>query len=256
MAVSLEGKVVLVTGASKGIGAAIAGALAREGAHVIAHYGKDRAGAEAALAHVPAERKSFLAADQADPASMDGLWREAQGIAGRIDCVVLNAAILLTEGGIEDEDAVWDDAWDRQWRVNVLSPARLMRHAVRHFKQAGGGVLITISSWAAQRGVTNPAMIAYAASKAAVKAAAQTVARGYARDNILSYIVAPGVVRTKMSEDFAASLGGEDKVTATLAMGEWVPPSDIGELVAFLATGKVRHLTGATIDINGASYVR
>jgi NAD(P)-dependent dehydrogenase (short-subunit alcohol dehydrogenase family) len=59
-----------------------------------------------------------------------------------------------------------------------------------------------------------------------------------------------------MSEDFAATQGGEDKVTATLAMGEWVPPSDIGELVAFLATGKVRHLTGATIDVNGASYVR
>jgi NAD(P)-dependent dehydrogenase (short-subunit alcohol dehydrogenase family) len=117
-------------------------------------------------------------------------------------------------------------------------------------------VLVTISSWAAQRGVTNPRMIAYAASKAAVKAAAQTIARGYAKENILSYIVAPGVVRTRMSEDFAALQGGEDKVTATLAMGEWVPPADVAELVAFLATGRVRHLSGATLDVNGASYVR
>ncbi len=253
---SLKGKVVLVTGASKGIGAAIARSVAADGAHVIAHYGKDRTGAEAALADAPADQKSFIAADQAEPRSMDMLWREALAIRGRIDVVVLNAAIMLWDAGIEDPDDAWDDAWDRQWRVNVLSPTRLMRHAVRHFKDVGGGVLVTISSWAAQRGVTNPSMIAYAASKAAVKAAAQTVARGYARDNILSYVVAPGVVRTRMSEDFAALQGGEEKVTAMLAMGEWVPPSDIGELVAFLATGKARHLTGATLDVNGASYVR
>ena len=257
---TLAGKTVLVTGASKGIGAAIAATLAREGAHVVAHYGRDRAGAEAALADAPAHAKTFLCADQGVPASMDRLWAEAIAAVGRIDCVVLNAAILLTDGGIDDDIAQWDDVWDRQWRVNVLSPARLMRHAVRHFTEPArapaGGVLVTISSWAAQRGVTNPAMIAYAATKAAVKAAAQTVARGYARQNVLSYVVAPGVVRTAMSEDFAASQGGEDKVTATLAMAEWVPPTDIGELVAFLATGKVRHLTGATIDVNGASYVR
>jgi NAD(P)-dependent dehydrogenase (short-subunit alcohol dehydrogenase family) len=253
---TLAGKTVLVTGASKGIGAAIAAATAAEGAHVIAHYGKDRAGAESALASVPADRRTLLSADQGEPRAMDTLWCEALAATGRVDCVVLNAAIMLWEGGIDDDDALWDDAWDRQWRVNVLSPTRLMRNAVRHFKVNGGGVLVTISSWAAQRGVTNPSMVAYAASKAAVKAAAQTIARGYAKDNILSYVVAPGVVRTRMSEDFAALQGGEDKVTATLAMGEWVPPQDIGELVAFLATGKVRHLTGATLDVNGASYVR
>ena len=98
-------------------------------------------------------------------------------------------------------------------------------------------------------------MVAYAASKAAVKAAAQTIARGYANQNILSYVVAPGVVRTRMSEDFAATQGGEDKVTAMLAMGEWVPPSDIGALVAFLATGKARHMTGATLDVNGGQWM-
>jgi NAD(P)-dependent dehydrogenase (short-subunit alcohol dehydrogenase family) len=113
-----------------------------------------------------------------------------------------------------------------------------------------------MSSWSAQRGSGSQATIAYAATKAAVKAAAQTVARHYARKGVLSYIVAPGVVRTQMSVDAAAIAGGEDKVTATLAMGEWVPPAELGELVAFLATGRIRHLTGATIDVNGASYLR
>lgn len=253
---NLQGKTILVTGASKGIGAATATTLAAHGASVIAHYGRDRAGAEAALAAAPPDRKLLIPADLADPTSVDGLFAQALSARGRVDAVVLNAAIMLWDCGVEDPIEAWDDAWDRQWRVNVLSSTRLMRHAVNHFLAEGGGVLVTISSWAAQRGVTNPSMIAYAASKAAVKAAAQTIARGYAKRNVLSYVVAPGVVRTRMSEDFAALQGGEEQVTATLQMGEWVPPSDVAEVVAFLASGKARHLTGATLDVNGASYVR
>jgi NAD(P)-dependent dehydrogenase (short-subunit alcohol dehydrogenase family) len=252
----LSDKVILLTGASKGIGAATARVLVREGAHVIAHYNTDRAGAEAATAAAAPGAAFHLQADLGDMAAVDRLWAEAIAWKGRVDAVVLNAAIMLWTGGIEDGEAAWDEAWEKQWRVNVLSPARLMRHAVRHYAATGGGVLVTISSWAAQRGVTNPSMVAYAASKAAIKAAAQTIARGYATKNVLSYVVAPGVVRTRMSEDFAALQGGEDKVTAGLAMGEWVPPSDIAETVGFLASGRAKHLSGATIDINGASYVR
>ena len=87
-------------------------------------------------------------------------------------------------------------------------------------------------------------------------AATKTVARAYAKENILAYIVAPGVVRTRLSETFAATQGGEAAVTASLAMGEWVPPGDIASLVTFLATGSCRHLSGATLDVNGASYIR
>jgi len=259
---SLEDHIVLLTGASKGIGATTAAALAASGALVVAHYNSDRAGAEAALEGVAQDRRLLIQADACDPRAMDALWVEAEAWRGRIDSVVLNAAVMVPHGGIGDPDEEWDAAWDLQWRVNVLSPARLMRQAVRHFcsrgKDARGvaGVLVTISSWAAQRGVTNPSMVAYAASKAAVKAAAQTIARGYATEGILSFIVAPGVVRTRMSEDFAATQGGEAPVTAMLAMGEWVPPEDIANLVAFLCEGRVRHLSGATLDVNGASYVR
>jgi NAD(P)-dependent dehydrogenase (short-subunit alcohol dehydrogenase family) len=245
-----------VTGASKGIGAEIARKLGAEGATVIAHCNTDVAGARAALAGLPPERAHVLAADQGDPPSMDTLWRDALAFAPRIDCVVLNAAIFLGSGGIEDDMAAWDHAWDAQWRVNVAAPTRLMKHAVNHFVEQGGGVLVTMSSWVAQRGSGSQATIAYAASKAAVKAAAQTVARHYAKAGVLSYIVAPGVVRTQMSMDAAAITGGEAKVTAGLAMGEWVPPGELAELVAFLATGRARHLTGATFDVNGASYVR
>lgn len=141
-------------------------------------------------------------------------------------------------------------------RVNAIEPAAIMREATRHFVARGGGVVIAMSSWSAQRASGNPALIAYGASKAALRNATQSVARAHAKDGVLAYVIAPGIVRTKLSEVSAASLGGEEVVTAQLAMGEWVPPEEIADLVAYLATGRARHLTGATLDVNGASYIR
>ena len=252
----LSDKTILVTGASKGIGASIIAALGREGAHVIGHYGSDEAGARAATVGIAAERVRLIAGDLAKPGEPARIWRDALAWRGRIDVLVNNAAMMAYEGGIDDTDEVWERIWAETLQVNVKAPADLLRGAVRHFRKSGGGTIITISSWNAQRGSTNPVTIAYAASKAAVMAATKTIARGYAKENILAYIVAPGVVRTRLSENFAATQGGEQVVTASLAMGEWVPPGDIAELVAFLATGRCRHLTGATLDVNGASYVR
>ena len=252
----LTGKTILVTGASKGIGASIAGALAAQGAHVIAHYRSDRAGAHAALAGIPEDRCHLIAADLARPGEAARLWAEAERWRGRVDVLVNNAATLAFQGGIDDTVEIWDEVWETSWQTNVKSPADLLRGAVRHFRTTGGGIVVTISSWNAQRGSTNPVTIAYAATKAGIMAATKTIARGYAKENILAYIVAPGVVRTGLSEKFAAGQGGEAAVSATLAMGEWVPPGDIAALVVFLSTGACKHLSGATLDVNGATYVR
>jgi NAD(P)-dependent dehydrogenase (short-subunit alcohol dehydrogenase family) len=252
----LTNKTILVTGASKGIGAAIVAELGRQGAKVIAHYGADRAGVEAATAKIAQGRVRLIAADLAEADGARRLWREAMAWQGRIDVLVNNAAMMAFEGGIDDPEPVWDKIWADTMQVNVKAPADLMREAVRHYRQSGGGTIVTVSSWNAQRGSTNPVTIAYAASKAAAMASTKTIARAYAKDNILAYIIAPGVVRTRLSEGFAATQGGEAAVTASLAMGEWVPPDDIAGLVAFLATGRCRHLTGATLDVNGATYVR
>jgi len=252
----LAGKRILLTGASKGIGAETARVLGEAGASLIAHYGADEAGARAATAAIPDERKLLLQADLADLAAVERLWSEASAWQGGIDIFVNNAAVMLFDGGLDEDLPQWDRVWEESLQVNVMAPARLLRRAVREFRETGGGSIITISSWAAQRGVSNPATIAYAASKAAIKAATQTVARNYARENIYAYVVAPGVVRTRLSEQFARSQGGEDKVTAGLAMGRWVEPVEIAELVSFLCRGASPSLSGSTIDINGASYVR
>jgi NAD(P)-dependent dehydrogenase (short-subunit alcohol dehydrogenase family) len=140
--------------------------------------------------------------------------------------------------------------------VNLRAPADLIRAAVPHFLDNGGGVLVSISSWVAQRGPRDPALMAYAASKAGLKTITQAVARHHARDGILAYVIAPGVVGTRMSELSAERTGGVEKLVSELAMREWAPPEELGELVVFLARGSARHLTGATLDVNGASYVR
>ena len=116
--------------------------------------------------------------------------------------------------------------------------------------------MIVLSSWAAQRGSGNPDLLAYSASKAAVKSFAQTLARAHAADGLLVYVIAPGIVRTRMSELSAARMGGEDAVTATLAMGEWVPPRRSESWPRSSPREPSRHLSGATLDVNGASYIR
>jgi NAD(P)-dependent dehydrogenase (short-subunit alcohol dehydrogenase family) len=251
----LEGRVVLVTGASGGIGSVTAAALGHRGASVIAHYGANRDGAEAAVSSLPESRRFVVQSDLALAGSARRLFAEALAWRGRVDVVVVNAAILR-ETPFDGSDELWDEHWEATLRVNVLEPVSLMREAVRHFLAIGGGTIIALSSWSAERGSAIASLSAYAASKAAVRNVAQTIARNHAGDGILTYVVAPGIVHTSMAEISATSRGGIDALNAALAMGEMVPPGEIADLIAFLSTGRARHLTGATIDVNGASYIR
>jgi NAD(P)-dependent dehydrogenase (short-subunit alcohol dehydrogenase family) len=251
----LEGRVVLLTGASGGIGSVTARALGARGAAVVAHYGSNRDGAEAAVADVPADRRLLLQADLREAGSARALFAEALAWRGNVDAVVVNAATLL-ETPFDGSDEQWDENWEATLRVNVLEPVSLMREAVRHFLDEGGGTIVALSSWAAERGSAIARLSAYAASKAAVRNVAQTIAHNHAKDGILVYVLAPGIVHTPMSEISAVARGGIDAVNAALAMGEMVPPEEVAELIAFLAAGRARHLSGATIDVNGATYIR
>jgi NAD(P)-dependent dehydrogenase (short-subunit alcohol dehydrogenase family) len=242
----LSGKVVLVTGASKGIGAAIARSVGAAGASTIIHYASDRKGAEETGRDIPAERKLFLHADLHTNAAAEQLWQDAVDWKGRVNVLINNAAVMLETGAIDATDTVWDAVWDETLQVNVLASARLLRDAVRHFRTNGGGIIVSMSSWAAQRGSGNPGAFTYGASKA----------RTYAKEKVFAYIIAPGLVRTQMAETFVRNQGGPERIFAGLAMGDWAEPAELAELVTFLASGKARYLSGATLDFNGASYIR
>jgi len=251
----LEGKVVLLTGASGGIGSVTARALGARGAAVVAHYGANREGAEAAVGEISADRRLLVQGDLRVAGSARTLFADALAWRSPLDVVVVNAATLL-ETPFDGSDEQWDENWEATLRVNVLEPVSLMREAVRHFLDVGGGTIVVLSSWAAERGSAIARLSAYAASKAAVRNVAQTIAHNHAKDGILVYVLAPGIVHTPMSEISAVARGGIEAVNAALAMGEMVPPDEVAELIAFLAAGRARHLSGATIDVNGATYIR
>ena len=161
-----------------------------------------------------------------------------------------------SETPFEGSDELWDENWEATLRVNVLEPVSLMREALRHFLTRAVGRSSRSRAGPPQRGSAIARLSAYAASKAAVRNVAQTIAVNYAKDGILAYVVAPGIVHTPMSAISAVARGGIDAVNAALAMGEMVPPEEVAELIAFLASGRNRHLSGATIDVNGATYIR
>lgn len=232
---------VLVTGSTRGIGAAIFDALQNKGARVAGH---GRSGGE-----------DLLSADLADPAGANRLWAQAlDHLDGRIDVVINNAGVfepVSVDASLED----WHAGWTRTMQINLQAAADLCRAAVLDFRtRGGGGRIVNVASRAAYRG-DSPAHWHYAASKAGMVAMTKSIARGYAAEGILAFAVCPGFVMTGMAEDYLASRGG-DKLLADIPLGRVAAPEEVAGAVAYLALEAPASMTGAVIDINGASYVR
>ncbi|WP_294394920.1 SDR family oxidoreductase [uncultured Sphingomonas sp.] len=233
---------ILATGTSRGIGRAIADALSGADVRVVGQA------TSAADAHT-------LAADLDQPGAASVLWNEAlERLDGRIDVLVNNAGIFEASP-LDSPDDEWLAAWERTMRVNLTASAELCRHAVRHFQQrGGGGRIVNVASRAAYRG-DSPAHWHYAAAKAGMVAMTKTIARGYAAQEILAFAVCPGFTMTGMAEEYLASRGG-DKLLADIPLGRVAQPEEVAAAVRFLALEAPASMTGAVIDINGASYVR
>ena len=251
MNIDLSSKTVLVTGGGRGIGAAAVCAFVEAGATVGLHYRADHAAASA-LANELGDKVVLLRADLAQAEACERLWREAVERLGHVDVLVNNAGVAVGSPN-EPDSQTWLSDWERTMAVNLTAPGLLCRAAVAHFKSRGGGRIINISSRAAFRG-DQPDYLAYAASKGGLVALTRSLARGYGKDGIAAFIVAPGFTRTEMAQDFIDQYG-EDYAVNDIALSRLTEPKDIAPTLVFLASGLADHATGATIDINAGSYV-
>lgn len=248
---NLSDSIVLVTGASRGIGEVTLRTLHEAGAAVIVHYGQGEAEAREIAADLQSDRVHLVQSDLSIPGSAHDLWSQAMAWRGNITAVVNNAA-TMPAAAVTDDWKTWSTAWQDTLQVNLVSVADLCREAIGHFQTTGGGTLINLASRAAFRG-DGPEFMPYAASKGGIVGLTRTIARGFAKDGVLAYTIAPGFVRTDRIEQVMAERGAE-YVTRDIPMGSPADPQDIANLIAFLVAGMAPHATGATFDVNGASY--
>ena len=249
----LSGKTVLVTGGSRGIGAAMARAIAAAGGRLLLHYNRNAAAAEALQKEIGHEACQLIQADLAEADVPTALWRAAAEAAPRIDVLINNAGISVSTK-VDTPRESWNRVWAEVMQVNLHAPAELCKLAIPHFREHGGGKIINVASRSGQRGDFSNDW-PYAASKGGLIALTKTIARSFGGENILAFVIAPGFTVTDMGLD-GLDEASHKRIIAEIPLGAMATPEECGALAAFLCADVVRHLTGATFDINGASYLR
>jgi 3-oxoacyl-[acyl-carrier protein] reductase len=248
-----SGKCVLVTGGSRGIGRAVARAFAERGARVALNYHADKEAAEETKASLPGGPHLAIQADVSNPEDVERLVASVTAEFGRLDVVVNNAGVSFFHRLEEVDYGEWQEAWQRTLAVNLVGPANVSYCAARIMIRQGGGRIVNVSSRGAFRG--EPEKPAYGASKAGLNAMSQSLAKALGRYNIFVGIVAPGFVETDLSRETLTGPEGE-AIRKESPLGRVARPEDVARAVLFLAAEGSEFMTGAIIDVNGASYLR
>ena len=237
----LTGMTALVTGASGGIGSEIARALAGQGAR-LALSGSNVAKLEAFAAELGGDHVC-LPCDLSNAESVDGLVPAAVAALGKLDILVNNAGITRDNLAMRMKD----EEWDAVIRVNLEAAFRLMRAACKPMMKARHGRIITITSVVGATG--NPGQINYAAAKGGLVAMSKSLAQELASRNITVNCVAPGFIRTPMTDVLPDAQ--KDALNTRIPMGRMGEGSDIGAAVAYLASKEAGYVTGQTLHVNG-----
>jgi NAD(P)-dependent dehydrogenase (short-subunit alcohol dehydrogenase family) len=242
---------VLVTGGSRGIGAAIARRFAADGWRVAVHFHASPDAAAEVLAALPGSGHVAVRADLRDPEAITRMVAEAADALGGIDVLVNNAGVFFDHPIDEVDFDTWLDAWRQTLDINLLAPALVSWHAVRHM--GPGGRIINVGSRGAFRG--EPHSPAYGASKAGIAAFGQSLAKYLGARGIAVTTVAPGFVETDMAMQALAGEAGAVR-RAESPFGRVADPDEIAAAVAFLASPQAEWASGGILDLNGASYLR
>jgi 3-oxoacyl-[acyl-carrier protein] reductase len=240
---------VLVTGASGGIGSAICRVLARRGATLALHYQADPDGAEHVRHSLEGSGHVLVQADLAAPASIERLWREVARL-GPVDALINNAGIFPDHPPLASSYEQWTRAWERTLAVNLVGAAHLSYCAAHTMSARGQGRIVSVSSRAAFRG--EPTAPAYAASKAGLNAFSQSLAKALAARGVYVFVVAPGWVATER----VAQAVADPAVIADQPLGRVATAEEVAQVVSYCALDAPASMTGAILDVNGASYLR
>ena len=253
MQVGFEGMVVLVTGGSRGIGRAVAEQFAARGATLVVQFRVAQQAANDTVAALPGGGHLSLQADLADPEQVRSLIERIIDEFGRIDVLVNNAGIYQEHPILETSYEDWQRIWRQTIDTNLIGPANLLHAVVPHMVAAGGGRIVNVSSRGAFRG--EPEHPAYGASKAGLNSPGQSMAQALGPHGIYVTTVAPGFVETDMAAPFLEGAAG-DAIRAQSPLNRAATAQEVARVVVFLATPGAEYITGAIVDVNGASYLR
>jgi NAD(P)-dependent dehydrogenase (short-subunit alcohol dehydrogenase family) len=253
MIFDFKDKNILVTGASRGIGKAIAVMFAKAGGNVIVHYNKNHEAAEEVLTSLSPGNHSILQCDLSDPNQVSKLTNECFLMYNRIDVLINNAGVFEEFDIMTLSYEDWQNSWEKTIATNLTGAANLTFLVAKKMKDRGGCKIINISSRGAFRG--EPDAPAYGASKAGLNSFGQSMAKALAKYNIMVYTIAPGFVATEMAEYAMVGERG-DEIRNQSPLKRIAQPEEIAQTVLYLASPGTDYMTGCIIDINGASYLR
>jgi NAD(P)-dependent dehydrogenase (short-subunit alcohol dehydrogenase family) len=246
-------KIVLVTGSSRGIGRSIAQSFAERGASVTVHYNGNLVKARETMESLPGGPHFLVQADIRNPTAVQDMIHSTTQQAGGLDILVNNAGIYEDHPLADVSYETWQESWRLVLETNLIGAANVSYCAAQQMIKQGHGRIVNVSSRGAFRG--EPTSPAYGASKAGMNAMSQSLAKYLAPFNIFVGVVAPGFVQTDMARGhLSGSQGDEIRNQSPLGRVAW--PEEVAYAVLFLASEGSQFMTGAILDVNGASYLR
>jgi 3-oxoacyl-[acyl-carrier protein] reductase len=248
----MSGRAVLITGASRGIGRAIASEFAAAGDRVAVHHRDSAELAGDLVSRLPGSGHVVVQGDLADPEAIRAMVDRAAALLGGLDVLVNNAGVFTPHPITDVSYRQWQQQWQATLGINLVGAANVTWCAVQHMKGRGGRI-INVSSRGAFRG--EPRSPAYGASKAGLNALSQSLARALAPHGIAVAAVAPGFVATDMTNEHLKPPRG-DEIRAQSPFGRVAEPEEIAAAVFYLASDRAEWASGAVLDLNGASYLR